>query len=123
MTDEAVEQWPEHLGIAAAEIAGADQIERPAQSFAALILIDRLVALCPQGVDLLDRLAEEKKVSKAQVALAWVLSQNDEIVTIPGTRKIHRLEENLGAFKVELSKTDLATIQNSMPSETIGNRY
>ena len=74
-------------------------------------------------VAVVEQIAEEKKVSKAQVALAWVLSQNDEIVTIPGTRKIHRLEENLGAFKVELSKTDLATIQNSMPSETIGNRY
>lgn len=74
-------------------------------------------------VEVIDQIAQSKNVSKAQVALAWVLSQNDEIVTIPGTRKVHRLEENLGAFKVELTKTDLATIQNSMPSETIGNRY
>ncbi|MBK8298232.1 MAG: aldo/keto reductase [Saprospiraceae bacterium] len=74
-------------------------------------------------VEVVEQIAQDKKVSKAQVALAWVLSQNDEIVTIPGTRKIHRLEENLGAFKVELTQTDLATIQNSMPSETIGTRY
>jgi aryl-alcohol dehydrogenase-like predicted oxidoreductase len=44
-------------------------------------------------------------------------------MAIPGTRKVHRLEENLGAFKVELTNADLAIIQNSMPSETIGNRY
>jgi aryl-alcohol dehydrogenase-like predicted oxidoreductase len=60
---------------------------------------------------------------KHKIALAWVFSQNDKIVAIPGTRKIHRLEENLGAFKVELTDADLATIQNSLPSETIGNRY
>jgi aryl-alcohol dehydrogenase-like predicted oxidoreductase len=74
-------------------------------------------------VEVVEQIAQDKKVSKAQVALAWVLSQNDEIVTIPGTRKVHRLEENLGAFKVKLSHIDLATIQNSMPSQTIGNRY
>lgn len=74
-------------------------------------------------VEVVEQIAQSKKVSKAQVALAWVLSQNDEIVSIPGTRKVHRLEENIGAFKVELTKTDLALIQESMPAETIGNRY
>ncbi|MFZ4543904.1 MAG: aldo/keto reductase [Saprospiraceae bacterium] len=74
-------------------------------------------------VEVVEQIAQDKSVTKAQVALAWVLSQNDEIVTIPGTRKVHRLEENLGAFKVELTQADLAMIQNSMPSETIGNRY
>ncbi|MBK6785493.1 MAG: aldo/keto reductase [Saprospiraceae bacterium] len=74
-------------------------------------------------VDAIEQIAQSKGVSKAQVALAWVLSQNDEIITIPGTRKIFRLEENLGAFQVELTKTDLDIIQKSMPSETIGNRY
>ena len=74
-------------------------------------------------VEVIDKIAQSKKVSKAQIALAWVLSQNDEIVSIPGTRKTHRLEENLGAFKVELTKADLALIQESMPTETIGNRY
>ncbi len=74
-------------------------------------------------VEVIEQIAQSKEVSKAQVALAWVLSQNDEIISIPGTRKVHRLEENLGAFKVELTKSDLAVIQKSMPSETIGNRY
>jgi len=74
-------------------------------------------------VEVVEQIAQDKKVTKAQVALAWVLSQNDEIITIPGTRKVHRLEENLGAFMVELTKSDLAVIQQSMPSETIGNRY
>jgi len=74
-------------------------------------------------VKVVEQIAQDKKVSKAQVALAWVLSQNDEIITIPGTRKVHRLEENLGAFMMELTKADLAVIQQSMPSETIGNRY
>ncbi len=74
-------------------------------------------------VEVVEQIAHDKKVSKAEVALAWVLSQNDEIVTIPGTRKVHRLEENLCAYKVELTETDLAVIQKSMPSVTIGNRY
>jgi aryl-alcohol dehydrogenase-like predicted oxidoreductase len=74
-------------------------------------------------VQVVEQMAQDKKVSRAQIALAWVLSQNDEIVTIPGTRKIHRLEENLGAFKVELTDADLAVIKNSLPSETMGSRY
>lgn len=74
-------------------------------------------------VEVIDQIAQEKKCSKAQIALAWVLCQNDEIVAIPGTRKVHRLEENLGAFKVALTKSDLDLIQNSMPSEIIGSRY
>jgi aryl-alcohol dehydrogenase-like predicted oxidoreductase len=74
-------------------------------------------------VQVVEQMANDKKVSRAQIALAWVLSQNDEIVTIPGTRKIHRLEENLGAFKVELTDADLAVIKNSLPSETMGSRY
>lgn len=74
-------------------------------------------------VEVIEQIAQEKKITKAQVALAWVLSQSDEIVSIPGTRKVQRLEENLGAFKVELTKTDLAAIQKSMPSKTIGSRY
>jgi len=74
-------------------------------------------------VEVIEQIAQEKQVTKAQVALAWVLSQNDEIVTIPGTRKIHRLEENIGAFNVELTSADLAMIQSSMPTETVGTRY
>lgn len=74
-------------------------------------------------VEVIDQIAQGKKITKAQVALAWVLSQNDEIVSIPGTRKVHRLEENLGALEVEISQADLDVIQKAMPSETTGNRY
>ncbi len=74
-------------------------------------------------VEVIEQIAQDKKVTKAQLALAWVLSQNNEITTIPGTRKISRLEENLGAFQVELTKSDLEAIQKSLPKETIGNRY
>ncbi len=74
-------------------------------------------------VEVIHQIAKNKNATNAQIALAWVLGQNDEIVAIPGTRKVLRLEENLGALKVELTQDDLAIIQNSMPSETIGNRY
>ncbi len=74
-------------------------------------------------VEVLEQIAQRKKATKAQVALAWVLSQDDEIIAIPGTRKIHRLEENLGAFTVELTNADLALIKESLPAEAIGNRY
>ncbi|MCP3928302.1 MAG: aldo/keto reductase [Bacteroidetes bacterium] len=74
-------------------------------------------------VEVVDRIAQSKGVSKAQVALAWILSQNDEIVSIPGTRKIHRLKENIGALNVELTQTDLLVIEESMPSKIVGKRY
>ena len=74
-------------------------------------------------VELIDQIAKSKGATKAQIALAWLLSQNDEITTIPGTRKVHRLEENLGALNVELSSADLAFIEEKMPAETIGKRY
>ena len=76
-----------------------------------------------QFVEVVDQIAQIKGVTKAQIALAWVLSQNDEITTIPGTRKIHRLEENLGAYNVELTEDDLATIEKHMPTKTVGERY
>lgn len=74
-------------------------------------------------VEVVGRIAESKGWTKAQVALAWVLSQNDEITTIPGTRNIQRLQENLGALQVELTPDDLATIKDHLPAETIGARY
>lgn len=74
-------------------------------------------------VEVIDGIAKSKDVSKAQVALAWVLHQNNEITTIPGTRKIHRLEENLGALQVELTQNDIALIEKNMPKSTVGNRY
>jgi aryl-alcohol dehydrogenase-like predicted oxidoreductase len=76
-----------------------------------------------QFVEVIDQLAKDKGVTKAQIALAWILSQNDEITAIPGTRKIHRLEENLGALNVNLTQADFDIIEASMPKTTIGSRY
>jgi aryl-alcohol dehydrogenase-like predicted oxidoreductase len=74
-------------------------------------------------VEVIDQIAQEKGVTKAQIALAWILSQNDEITAIPGTRKIHRLKENLGAYNVNLTQTDFDVIGASIPKITVGNRY
>lgn len=74
-------------------------------------------------VEIIDQIAKDKGVTKAQVALSWILSQNDEITAIPGTRKVHRLEENLGAYNVSLTSSDLELIEKSIPKETIGSRY
>src|SRR5438046_149089 len=62
-------------------------------------------------VDLLDRFAQEKKATPAQIALAWLLAQKPWIVPIPGTTKLHRLEENLGAVNVQLSSDDLRQLE------------
>jgi aryl-alcohol dehydrogenase-like predicted oxidoreductase len=58
-------------------------------------------------VDLLTKVAEQKKATPAQIALAWLLAQKPWIVPIPGTTKLHRLEENIGAVNLELSPDDL----------------
>ena len=63
-------------------------------------------------VDLINSFGEQKKATAAQVALAWVLAQRPWIVPIPGTTKLHRLEENLGAINVELTADDLREIDN-----------
>jgi aryl-alcohol dehydrogenase-like predicted oxidoreductase len=62
-------------------------------------------------VDLVTDIARRKKVTPAQIALAWLLAQKPWIVPIPGTRKLHRLEENLGAASVELTPADLREIE------------
>ncbi|PWC91366.1 aldehyde oxidase [Azospirillum sp. TSH100] len=75
-------------------------------------------------VDLLRRIAVEKKATAAQVALAWLLAQKPWIVPIPGTTKLHRLEENLAAAEVELTVGDLAEIQRAAAGITVeGQRY
>jgi aryl-alcohol dehydrogenase-like predicted oxidoreductase len=75
-------------------------------------------------VDLLKRIAAEKNATPAQIALAWLLAQKPWIVPIPGTTKLHRLEENLGAADVELSDADLAEIQRAAAAIQIeGERY
>ena len=58
-------------------------------------------------VDLIGKFAEQKKVTSAQIALAWLLAQKSWIVPIPGTTKLHRLEENIGAVAVELTSENL----------------
>ena len=75
-------------------------------------------------VDLLASIAERKKATPAQIALAWVLAQKPWIVPIPGTTKLHRLEENIGAISIELSPDDLREINEAASKITVqGNRY
>ena len=75
-------------------------------------------------VDLLGRIAERKKASPAQIPLAWLLAREPWIVPIPGTTKLHRLEENIGATAVELSADDLREIDSGASKITVhGARY
>jgi aryl-alcohol dehydrogenase-like predicted oxidoreductase len=75
-------------------------------------------------VDLLEGIAREKGVTPAQIALAWLLAQKPWIAPIPGSRKLERLEENMGAVAVELTPGDLSEIENAMSKITVvGNRY
>jgi aryl-alcohol dehydrogenase-like predicted oxidoreductase len=75
-------------------------------------------------VDLLGEIAARKKATPAQVALAWLLAQKPWIVPIPGTTKLHRLEENIGAAKLSLSADDLKQIEEALSNITIeGERY
>jgi aryl-alcohol dehydrogenase-like predicted oxidoreductase len=75
-------------------------------------------------VDLLGTIAEQKGVTRAQVALAWLLAQKPWIVPIPGTKRVERLEENIGAASVELSAEDLQHIQSALDNITVeGARY
>jgi len=75
-------------------------------------------------VDLLGRIAAEKKATPAQIALAWLLAQKPWIVPIPGTTKLHRLEENIGAVELELTVDDLREIENAAAEIHVeGARY
>jgi aryl-alcohol dehydrogenase-like predicted oxidoreductase len=75
-------------------------------------------------VELLGRIAERKKATPAQVALAWLLSQKPWIVPIPGTTKLHRLQENVAAVDVELTAEDLREIESAAAQITVqGARY
>jgi len=64
-------------------------------------------------VDLVKAVAERKGATPAQIALAWLLAQKPWIVPIPGTTKLHRLEENLGAVNVDLNENDLKEIDEA----------
>jgi aryl-alcohol dehydrogenase-like predicted oxidoreductase len=75
-------------------------------------------------VDLLGRFAEQKKATPAQVAIAWLLAQKPWIVPIPGTTKLHRLEENIGGASVELSRDDLRELETAASNiAVVGARY
>ncbi len=75
-------------------------------------------------VDLLGKIGERKKATPAQIALAWLLAQKPWIVPIPGTRRLERLEENIGAAAVELTSDDLREIETAASKITVqGARY
>jgi aryl-alcohol dehydrogenase-like predicted oxidoreductase len=75
-------------------------------------------------VDLLGKIAERKKATPAQIALAWLLAQKSWIVPIPGTTKLHRLDENIGAVEIELTAGDLREIESAASKITVqGARY
>jgi aryl-alcohol dehydrogenase-like predicted oxidoreductase len=75
-------------------------------------------------VDLLGKIATQKKATPAQIALAWLLAQKPWVVPIPGTTKLHRLEENIGAAAVELSPGDLREIESAAAKIAVqGARY
>ncbi|HEJ6137424.1 TPA: aldo/keto reductase [Pseudomonas aeruginosa] len=75
-------------------------------------------------VDLLGQIAKDKGVTAAQIALAWLLAQKPWIVPIPGTTKLHRLEENLGAASIALSPADLGKIAQALAAVKVqGDRY
>jgi aryl-alcohol dehydrogenase-like predicted oxidoreductase len=75
-------------------------------------------------VDRIGKFAQQKKVTPAQIALAWVLAQKPWIVPIPGTTKLHRLEENLGAADIELSPEDLRELESATSKIAVqGARY
>jgi aryl-alcohol dehydrogenase-like predicted oxidoreductase len=75
-------------------------------------------------VDLLGKIAERKKATPAQIALAWILAQKPWMVPIPGTTKLHRLEENIGAAAIELTPDDLRQIDGATSKIPVrGERY
>ncbi len=75
-------------------------------------------------VDVLGRLAESKGATRAQIALAWLLARKPWIAPIPGTTKLHRLQENIGAAAVVLAPADLAAIEAALAQITVaGDRY
>jgi len=75
-------------------------------------------------IDLLDRIGAQKSATAAQIALAWLLAQKPWIVPIPGSRKLERLDENIGAVNVEFSPDELSEIENAISKITVvGDRY
>lgn len=100
-------------------------------TFASVDIRSRLPRFAPEAlkanrvvVDLLARIGEQKGATPAQVALAWLLVQKPWIVPIPGSRKLERLDENIGALAVELTAADLREIEGAISKITVqGDRY
>ena len=75
-------------------------------------------------VDVVESFAKQKQATTAQVALAWVLAQKPWIVAIPGTTKLHRLRENIGAVSLRLTQEDLRSLERAASGITVqGARY
>ncbi len=75
-------------------------------------------------IDVIGKIGQRKKATVAQIALAWLLAQKPWIVPIPGTTKLHRLEENIGAVSIELTPDDLREIESAASKITVqGARY
>lgn len=75
-------------------------------------------------VDRVRELAGARDCTPGQLALAWVLAQGDDVVPIPGTKRVRYLEENVGALAVELSANDLAALTEAVPRDAVaGDRY
>jgi aryl-alcohol dehydrogenase-like predicted oxidoreductase len=100
-------------------------------TFASVDIRSRLPRYTPEArkanravIDLLDRIAAQKGATPAQIALAWLLAQKPWMVPIPGSRKIERLDENIGALAVELTPDDLHEINDAISKITVqGDRY
>jgi aryl-alcohol dehydrogenase-like predicted oxidoreductase len=100
-------------------------------TFASVDIRSRLPRFTPKArkanqavIELLARIGEQKGVTPAQIALAWLLAQKPWIVPIPGSRKLERLDENIGALAVELKPDDLREIKSAILKITVqGDRY
>ena len=100
-------------------------------TFASVDIRSRLPRYTPEAmksnwvvIDLLARIGEQKGATPAQIALAWLLAQKPWIVPIPGSRKLHRLDENIGSLAVELTPDDLQEIESAISEISIqGDRY
>jgi aryl-alcohol dehydrogenase-like predicted oxidoreductase len=100
-------------------------------TFASVDVRSRLPRYTPEArkanrvvIDLLARIGGEKGATPAQIALAWLLAQKPWIVPIPGSRRLDRLDENIGALKVELTPDDLQEIESAISQITVqGERY
>ncbi len=100
-------------------------------TFASVDIRSRLPRYTPEArkanrvvIDLLTRIGEQKGATPAQIALAWLLAQKPWIVPIPGSRKLERLDENIGALTVELGSDDLQEIESAISKITVqGDRY